>query len=487
MVLELDGKGELYGQLLRGLKRAILDGRLPPGTRLPSTRDLATELGMARNTVLAAYELLCAEQLAVARVGAGTFVADTLPGARRARTAAGVDAQTRYASRLRTLPPLSLGRRNEKLRLDLQYGEPLVDMSLFTVWRRALSHAAQHTEARGVGAQGLAALRHEIAAHLGPRRGIPCDPDDVIVLNGTQQAMTLLARVLLNEQDTVVLEDPHYQLAKQCFQAHGAQVVHVPVDAAGLDAARLPAQRLKLVVVTPSHQFPSGHVLSVPRRLALLRAASERRFWVLEDDYDGEFSFDSLKLPALRSLDREDRVIYVGSFSKTLLPSIRLGFVVCPQGIKQEMVRAKMLADLGCSAIEQNAVAHLMSTGAYDRHLRRSSAELKRRRRALLQGLKAHCGHALQVEDSGGGMHLVTWLPGCSEVRFKALIDLATERGLGLHTIAPHYARPPRVPGLLMGFASLSVAQINAATRLLGQCLAEVAAHRLHQRRSPST
>lgn len=471
MYLELDGNGVLYRQLLRALKRAILDGRLPAGAQLPATRALATQLGLARNTVLTAYDLLCAEHLAVSRGGSGTFVAQGIAAKPRRASPVNIPAPSRYAARARDLPPLGLRIQSGRQRLDLQYGEPLIDLPLFTAWGRELSRAAVRTEARYPGSHGASALRAQIASYLGRRRGINCDADDIVIVSGSQQAISLVGRLLLNEGERAVLEDPHYQLAAQCLAADGADLSFVAVDRDGLRVSDLPSDRISLVFVTPSHQFPSGAVMSVPRRLELLEQAASRRFWIVEDDYDGEFGFEGRMIPALRSLDLDDKVIYIGSFSKTLFPALRLGYVVCPRALREDLIRAKLLADLGCGGIEQTAMAHFMESGAFDRYLRKASIEIRRRRRVLVEGLSQHCDTHLVLDDTGAGMHSVGWLPDFDHRRFAALLRVAEERGLRLHPIAPHYARPPSMPGLLLGFAGLSVAQLRQATRILGECL----------------
>jgi GntR family transcriptional regulator/MocR family aminotransferase len=474
MFLALDGVGDLHAQVLRALKQGIQDGRLAAGSRLPSTRELAAKLGVSRNTVIAAYESLCAEQFAVAKSGSGTRVAARPPRPPSAPPPSPVQAQSRYAGRVRSLPPVTLEKREEGLRWNLQYGEPMVDVALFTIWRRALIYAAQRTGAHGAPAQGLLELRTQIADHLGKYRGIGCTAADVIIVNGTQQAISLAARILVDEGEQVVLEEPHYQLATQAFTAHGAAVQHVAVDDEGIAVDAMPTEGVKLAYVTPSHQFPTGRVMSLQRRVAMLERAAAQGFWILEDDYDGEFKLDARPPPALHSLDSNGRVLYIGTFTKTLLPSIRLGYMIAPEPVRRDLIRAKMLADMRCSAVEQAAVARLISSGAYVRHLKRATLELKKRRRALLAGLQAHCGAFIQIDDGGGGMHLICWFPKLSYAQLAALIELATTRGLGLHAVEHHYTKKPRCPGLLMGFAALSVAQINAATAMLGDCLADV-------------
>jgi GntR family transcriptional regulator/MocR family aminotransferase len=475
MFLELDGKGPIYLQLKRALRQAILRGHLKAGARLPATRVLAGELGLSRNTVLTAYELLCAEQMAVSAPGSGTFVAAAaMTGAERP-VARKVPPQTRYAGRLRSLAPLALRRHLPRPRLDLQHGEPYIDPPLIGAWRRELTQAAVRSDGLYPPSAGLPALREAISVYLASRRGVVCSADDIVVVNGAQQAVSLLARVLLDERDLVAIEDPGYQLAGHALRAHGARLLPIAVDDQGLQVARLPAEGVRLVHVTPSHQFPSGVVMSLERRLMLLDHAARRRCWLIEDDYDGEFRYDGVALPTLRSLDVNDRVIYIGSFSKVLFPGLRLGYVVCPRGLLADLRAAKMFEDLGCSAIEQAALARLITGGAFERHLRQAAAELRRRRSALLAGLRSHCLGHLEPNDSRAGMHLVGWLPGWTSLRVQALVARALERGLGLHPIEPHYLGRPRPAGLLLGYAALSAKQLREASQLLGECLAEVA------------
>jgi GntR family transcriptional regulator / MocR family aminotransferase len=476
MFLSLDGNGTLYAQLARALKRSILQGHLKAGTPLPATRVLAAELALSRNTVLTAYEMLCAEQLAVTKVGSGTFVASSIALGAAPAVKTQVPAQTRYASRLRRLPPLALRSGVPRLRYDLQYGEPFVDPPLATAWRRELARAASRCEWRYPPSAGLRVLRQAISEYIARRRGVVCNADDVVVVSGAQQGVALLARVLLDEGDTVVIEEPGYELALRALQAHGARLVPVRVDAEGLRVQALPRGDVRMVHVAPSHQFPSGAVMSLERRMALLEYAAERRCWVVEDDYDGEFRYDGAAIPALRSLDVRDRVIYLGTFSKVLFPGLRLGYVVCPRGLRDDLVAAKLLDDVACASIEQAALAELMRSGAFDRHLRHAATELRRRRAALLGGLRAHCGRHLTVNDSRAGMHVVGWLPDWSARQVQALVAHAIERSLGLHPIGPHYRRQPAPQGLLLGYAALSAKQLRAATVLLGECLDEIVA-----------
>ena len=475
MHLEIDGQGTLVEQVARALARRIVGGHLPFGSRLPATRDLAAQLSISRNTVVTAYDVLREEGLVVGRRGSGTYVA----GAARAPTldreaALFSPPQSRYAARGRQLPALEFVRKEPPVRFDLQYGEPMLNVALLNRWRSELSSAAARTEARYPRAQGVLVLRHALREYLARRRGVVAELDDIIVVSGTQQAITLCARVLLNENDVVALEDPHYQLAAFALHAHGARVVGVPTDDQGLVVRSLPRSGVKLVYVTPSHQFPSGAVMSAARRASLLQYASEHDAWIFEDDYDAEFRYGAPPVPALRASDAGRRVIYAGSLAKSVLPSIRLGYVVCPPALTADFVLAKRLDDLGCSAVEQVAMAGFVRSGGFETHLRRAVLELRRRRDALLDGLSRHCGKHLKLVDSQAGMHVIAWLPSFSPAAFERLLRLALSRQLRLHSIAPHYMNRPPCPGLLLGFAALSVAQLAAASKVLGECLREV-------------
>lgn len=476
MYLELDGNGPLYVQLTRALKSAVLGGRVGAGARLPATRVLARELDLSRNTVLAAYEQLHAEGFLVGKVGSGSYVVEIAPQrAERAvaRTVANGPV-ARYARRARAIYDRIIpGRQHKGLRYNLQYGMPLINPSLASAWRRALAHAAAHAEMDYPDPQGLLGLREQVCNYLARRRGIVAAPEDVMIVAGTQQAFAIAANSLLDPDDGLVLEDPHYRGARQVFQAHGARVTAVPVDDDGLVVAKLPTRPPRLIAVTPSHQFPSGAVMSLARRLDLLDYAAHRRCWIIEDDYDGEFRYDAHPLAALKSLDRHARVIYIGSFSKTLFPSLRMGYMVLPPGLRQAFVAAKWFCDRGCPAIEQAALAQFMGDGGFERHLRDAARTLKQRRHAMLAGLRRHAGSAVQVADSHAGMHLVAWLDGFSAETSERLIKFAAQRGLGLYSIAPYYLSKPDRQGLLLGYASLPPADIEAAMRLFGRCLVD--------------
>jgi len=472
MFLELDGCGPRYAQLIRSLRSAILDGRMAPGSRLPPTRELARDLGMSRTTLLTAYEQLRAEGYIEGRVGSGSYVArlQLTPPLRPA--VGGDDAPTsRFAERARQFRERKIARQHFGLRYELRFGDPLTNPALNAAWGRELARATAYSPLTVTGAWGLPALRQQVCDYLARRRGLQASPDDILIVSGTQQAYALCARVLLDEGDTVVLEEPHYFGAYHVMVAHGARLHPVRTDGEGLVCAELPVTAPKLILTTPSHQFPTGAVLSLPRRLELLRYASLKRCWILEDDYDGEFRYDGHPLAALRALDEADRVIYAGTFSKTLFGGLRLAYLVLPAALREDFITAKYLSDMSSGGIEQAALAHFMESGGFERHLRHARKELQARREALIAGLHRHAGERVEIVHSPAGMHVVAWLNGYDHKRAETLIAHARERGLGLYPMAPHYLQPPARPGLLLGYCSLSVTELREATQLLGESM----------------
>jgi GntR family transcriptional regulator / MocR family aminotransferase len=478
MLIKFDQQGSLFEQLARALKSEILAGRFEANSYLPATREMAAALGVSRNTVIAAYELLRSEQLVAAQAGHRTRVMNDIAAAPVKSSRISIRAQSRFSIRTRRLPPVSLSGLKEGPQYNLQYGDSLTRPQLIASWRRKMVAAA----AVGAGpryppARGLPSLRAAIAKYLLRRRGVSCSPDDLIIVSGTQQALSVVARTVLDEGQSAVIEEPYYELAQHALLAHGARLTRVRVDAEGLVTADLPTRPPRLIFVTPSHQFPSGAVLSLARRLELLRYASANNCWIFEDDYDGEFQYGERPLPALRSLDVGERVIYSGSFSKTLFPGLRLGYIACPTGLHNDLYMAKALEDLGCSSVEQAALAAFLESRQYENHLRKSLVELSNRRQALLDGLSRHLSEDIDIVDSSSGMHLVAWFKRLSYPGLEQLISHARGRGLGIYPIHPFYQTPPPKPGLILGFAGLSPAQLQTAASLLASCLDNIRRH----------
>ena len=472
MHIQLDGSGTLNAQLTRALKSAIFNGRMHAGSRLPPTRSLARDLGLSRNTVLAAYDQLRAEGFVDGRVGSGSFVTPPLQAPRPSSPrAAPVPPQSTWSRRARALHDHAKLVAPRGLRYSFQYGVPLTNPVLTSVWARELARAAAYTAPGYPATQGVPGLREAVCDYLGRRRGVQAMPEDVLIVAGTQQAIALTARVLLDAGDDVAIEEPQYFATRRVLQLHGAKLHPVPVDRDGLVVPELPAAAPRLVCVTPSHQFPSGAVMSLSRRMALLDYARRNSCWIFEDDYDGEFRYDGKPLAALRSLDEGDRVIYVGSFSKVLFPALRMGYVIMPAGLRTDFIAAKWADDFGSPAIEQAALASFIGNGGFERHLRRSMRTVAERRSVLMQGLQDCSAGRLEIADSRAGMHIAVWLRDKTTAELDAFIAHAGSHGLGLHPIAPAYLTAPGRAGLLMGFAAMSSGEIQQGLAIFARCL----------------
>ena len=485
MLVSLAGtEGPLARRVYASLRRSIHEGVLGAGERLPSSRRLASDLGVSRTTVLAAYDQLLAEGYASSRRGSGTYVADELPErALRARRAgapgpSGVAAGpvSAYAGRLAELDLTPPSGAFPDVPFDFSYGAPAVHEFPQEVWLR-LFHRGMRSASRGVflyGApEGDEVLRAEIASYLARARAVRCRPEQVLIVNGSQQALDLAARLLLDPGDAAVLENPHYQGARHALSAAGAKLVAVPVDESGLDPSRFPpeATEARLAYVTPSHQFPTGVIMSLARRLALLEWAEARGAYVIEDDYDSEYRYEGRPIEALQGLDRAGRVLYVGTFSKVLYPALRIGYLVLPEPLVARFTKAKWLTDRHTPTLEQRALAQFISAGHFERHLRRSRTRNAARRVALLEALDRELAGRVRVQGENAGIHLVAWLREPLSVPFDDALARAREAGVGVQSVAPYYLGDPPGNGLLLGFSHLNPAQIAEGVRRLAQAL----------------
>jgi GntR family transcriptional regulator / MocR family aminotransferase len=483
-LLSLDGNGPLHRQVYRALRVAILDGTLGSGARLPSTRALTRELGLSRTPIVLAYEQLLAEGYATARAGSGTYAARTLaPGAPapRGTEPARVPSSprlSRFGSRAvesaRGLPSWRL--RDTPLPYDFRYGRSASGDFPHDAWRRVLARCARRASEESLDygvPEGLASLRAAIADYASRTRAVRCAPDDVVIVNGSQQGLDLAARVLVDPGDTVVLEEPHYAGARRVFEAAGARVCAVPVDGDGLRVAELP-RTARLAYVTPSHQFPTGAVLPAPRRLALLAWAERAGAWLVEDDYDSEYRYAARPVESLQGLDSAGRVLYVSTFSKVLFPSLRLGYVVVPRTLRRAFRAAKSLSDTGTSALEQAALAEFIREGYLARHVSRSRVRNAARRAALLEAIRDHLGGAAEVTGADAGLHVLLWLRGLPGSRLPALVRAAEDLGVGVYPVTPHCSAPPRDAGLVLGYASLTERSIREGIRCLARVIPQM-------------
>jgi GntR family transcriptional regulator/MocR family aminotransferase len=353
----------------------------------------------------------------------------------------------------------------------MQYASSLINPGLGASWARRLARAATET-AFGYGVdQGLPFLREQICRYVAKSRGIQTTPDRVIVVSGTRQALALCSRVLVDEGETIAIEDPQYFGTRQQFAAYGARVLPMPTDNEGLICRALPTAAPRLILVTPAHQFPSGTVMSLQRRLQLLNYAGARFCWIVEDDYDGGLHHDSQPLSPMRALDRNDRVIHVGTLSRVMFGSLRFGYMIVPEALRDDFVHAKNLADFSFSAIDQLALAHFMDDGGFERHIRFVHKELRVRHRAMIEGLRCYAGERVKIAGAHSGMHLVGWMPDYDHDEVETPLASAADCGLGLYSIARFYLVRPSTPGLVLGYAALSVTQIRDALQLFGECL----------------
>jgi len=405
----------LHRQIYDEWRTAILGGRLAPGDRLPSTRELAGALGVARQTVTTAYDQLTAEGYLEPARGSGTFVCRQLPdelttAAREARRGLARSAAVRLSAYGRRLPaPVEPDAPG--VMIDFSRFGP--DLSHFPVrlWRRVIGHQLRHPFSSPRDAAGYAPLRHEIASFVARSRAVACTPDQVLVVNGSQQAIDLCARLLVDPGDHVAVENPGYPAARELFVAHGARVRAVPVAADGLSVAAL-GRDTRLVYATPAHQFPTGVSMSLPRRLDLIEWAGTRGAVILEDDYDSVYRYSSAPLPALQSFARGVAVIYMGTFSNVMFPALRLGYLVLPPELVGVFTEAKRLSDRGAAMLEQAALTEFMREGHLERHIRRMTRIYRRRRDALVDALTHAFGTRAHITGDAAGMHLFVRVAG---------------------------------------------------------------------------
>lgn len=478
--LELDLKpaerGSRLASLHAALRDAIASGRLAPGLRLPSSRELAASVGVSRNTAVAAYELLASEGWLETRGAGGSFVAE-LPRAAvtvsdRASVAPWADSRW-LRGEVGGWPALLT--RGPAPAYQFKTGTPDTASFPFAVLRRLQTRALQaaaREPARYPEAQGLRALREAIAGHVSSSRAVACTADDVIVTAGAQQAFDLIARVLVTPGRTLAaVENPGYPPLRAALLGAGALLAPMPLDAEGLVVSAL-AEAARIVCVTPSHQAPLGMAMSLPRRRDLLNWAAARQAVVIEDDYDGEFRFTSRPLDALKTLDRDGRVFYVGTLSKSMLPALRLGYVVAPAWAREALVAAKHAAGLGTPALTQAAVADFITEGHLLRHVRRMRVEYAERQRVLEQMLKRHLGERVDIYPAIAGLHLAVALPG---VDADELTRRAWAAGVGVEPLSRYWldngAGKSGVQGLVLGYGSITAARIPEAVRRLAKAL----------------
>lgn len=460
----------LHLQIYWHLREAVLAGTLSAGSRLPSTRVLAEDLGVSRTTVLAAYDQLLAEGYVEGHVGSGTRIARHLPDdllpapARRRppRPAMMAPAETGDHPSIFG-PELRVPTKGWKACFRLAL--PALDLVPFNIWARLVSKHARRAARETIDYHdvlGLPRLRRAIAAHIAVSRGISCAPDQIVICAGAQAAIDLVARTVLKPGDRAVIEDPSHLGFAGVVHAAGATLVRRPVDEAGMVVPRSSAPNSpRLALVTPSNQFPLAITMSLARRLELLDWAQKEKAWIIEDDYDSEFRFDGRPVPALLSLDREARVIYVGSFSKSLYPGLRLGFLVLPDSLIEAVVEKRRFIDFHPPMLLQAALADFIEEGHFGRHIRRMRKAYGERAEALDRSFEKHAQGLMRLDKPEAGMHAIAWLPPGADDR--AVARLAAQKGIEARALS-FYGRRKRDPGLVLGFGTVSPEEIATGT-----------------------
>ena len=455
--LEREADIPAYRQIYTRVRDAILAGDLAPGTRLPSTRSLASALATARGTVALAYDLLAGEGYVLGRGAAGTIV-DPQIRTRPAR---------RPVARRADVAPPGLPRGP----IVFQMGLPALDAFPRKLWSRLAARRARSLTTAAMLYQdprGDPTLRQAIASYLAIARGVACRADQVFITAGFQGALGLIARAVLAPRDPVWVEDPGYFLARDALRLAGARLVPVPVDGNGIDVAAGVARAADatLAVVTPAHQAPLGVTLSLARRLALLSWAARANAWIVEDDYDSEFRYRGRPLAALKSLDDAGRVLYVGTFSKVLFPSLRLGYLVAPDALAERLAAASALLHPQPAPLNQAITADFLEQGHFARHIRRMRTLYVERRSALVSALRDHWG---PVDNPPGGMHVLAPLPqGTDDV---ALVARAQAQGLSPTALSPLVIEAACAPALLLSFTNLPAEEAPRAVRTLASLL----------------
>ena len=492
--LDQNASSPLYHQLFERLRSQILAGRLEARARLPSTRVLASTLGVSRNTTARAYEQLLLEGYIESKVGDGTRVAylqsEQLyqrPGSQnehgtidRVESHAAVLSQRAQALRDMPRPEDTVGNQDIFGESLFPVGQPDVASFPYATWARLVARGARRSlkaVAQYEKMQGYEPLRKAIASHIGVTRGVHCSAEQIILTAGSQGALDLIARVLLDPGDLAWVEDPGYTGARGALVATGARPVPVPVDREGIDVekGRILCPMARLAIVTPSHQFPTGVTMSLSRRLALLDWARTAGAWIVEDDYDSEYRFSGRPLEALHGFDSDGRVLYVGTFSKVLFPSLRVGYIVAPPVLLDGLLAARRFIDIHPPLLEQIALADFMNEGHFVRYVRKMRSVYTERRNALVDALARELGGELDVVVPEAGIHLAAWLSEDTSIQPTTLRRAA--QTLNVLTVSQLSVRALHRDGLLLGFASAVPEQLRARVHILARALMDSAAH----------
>jgi GntR family transcriptional regulator/MocR family aminotransferase len=486
----LDEKSSLplYRQIYEAIRRAILSGNLRPTTPIPATRSLSKQLGVSRMTVINAYDQLFAEGYLEAKTGAGTFVAAHLPEEflqttdfeRRERQESSLTRKVKFSAYGRNLAQNSdsiLRHHGRSSLVPFEHGVPGTEEFPFDVWAKIAQRWQKKPPPPILSygdSVGFRPLREAIAAYLASARGVLCEVEQIIVTNGTQQALDLIGRIFLSKTDDVYIEDPGYYGARDIFGATGARIVPVPIDEEGFDlqTARKRSRKARLVYVTPSHQYPLGVTMSLARRLNLLEWARDRDAYVIEDDYNSEYRYSGRPLASLQGLDRDGRVIYLGTFSKTIFPALRLGYLVVPTNLIEVFAAARALTDLHSPSLDQAVLAEFIAERHFARHVRRMRGIYEERQQTLVEEVRKNLKGLLEVAPAEAGMHLIGWLPSGTDDRDVS--RRAAEANLKIAPVSAYCIEQTLRGGLLLGYTAFNERLIKQGVKKLGRVLNEI-------------
>ena len=479
-----EAKVPLFRQIFDELRRAILTGRLKPGTCLPSTRQLAADLNVSRNTVLGAYDQLLAEGYLEGVAGSGTFVSRNLPeemlqpGPIAPR---GQDPHDRHRSpskrgrRLTSILPDTGGGRLGEL---LPFRNPIPELASFpfNIWSKLLARYSRNPSYDLLGythPAGYPRLREVIATYLRSARGVRCEAAQVIVVPSSQIALDIIAQMLLDQGETALIEDPSYFGARAVFGRAGIRMTPIPIDEEGvsMSAIRKTRSAARIIYVTPSHQFPLGVTMSLARRLDLLEWARQTKAWIIEDDYDGEYRYTGRPIPSLQGLDGHERVIYLGTFSKVMFPSLRIGYLVVPRDLAEVFIKGRILVDTLSATIPQAALADFIEDGHFTRHVRRMRKLYAARQACLVAAAKAELSGLLEVEACEAGMHLIGWLPPGVDDRQAS--SAAWRHHLIARPLSGACLRPLGRGALVLGYTGFNEQQLRLGVRRLRTALSD--------------
>jgi GntR family transcriptional regulator/MocR family aminotransferase len=478
----------LYRQIYEAIRDAILSGNLRPTAPLPATRLLSKELGISRMTVINAYDQLFAEGYLEAKTGAGTFVAAQLPEEflqtsgfeRREQQESSLTRKVKFSDYGQALAHNShsiLRHHGANSLVPFRHGVPGIEDFPFDVWAKIAQRWRKKPPSSVLSygdSVGHQPLREAIAAHLATARGVLCEVEQIIITNGTQQALDLIGRIFLSKSTDVYIEDPCYHGTRDIFGATGARLVPVPIDEEGFDleTARRRSRKARLVYVTPSHQYPLGVTMSLARRLNLLEWARDRDAFIIEDDYNSEYRYRGRPLASLQGLDRDGRVIYLGTFSKTIFPSLRLGYLVVPTNLIEVFAAARALTDLHSPLLDQAVLAEFIAERHYARHIRRMRGIYEERQRILVEEVGKNLKGMLELAPAEAGMHLIGWLPDGLDDR--EVSRRAAAANLKIAPVSSYCIEQRLRGGLLFGYTAFNEKLIRQGVKKLGRVLNEI-------------